>query len=730
MRKLLLLFLLSIVGSINAQIINFTDANFKAKLLEANTINSIAGIGWDGNSSISYIKIDSNNNGEIEESEAAIITSLYIGNSDITDLTGINYFSNLRFLDCSNQNVIENNNQISHLDITSLINLVGINCSNNQIASLNILGLNNLRFLGCAQNQLSSLNILGLNLERILCANNSISTLDFTGMSNLNVVWCENNQLAELDFSTNPFLYSLYCANNNLNFINLKNGYSFPEIISPMSSDGFINNPDLQYICADENEALQIQSELLFSWGQNIQVNSYCSFTPGGTYYTIEGNVKLDSNNNGCDVLDINFPFQKFSATDGTYTFYTIADASGNYSISVPAGNYTLTPIIENSNFFTISPANTTVSFPATTSPFIQNFCLQPNGVHNDLEIVLHANQARPGFDCDYFITYKNNGNTIQNGSVSLTFNDDVLDYVTANPNFNSQSATTLQWNFANLQPFETRTIIVTFNSNTPTETPSLNGGDILNFTATIVGATDENPENNLTVLNQAVVNSYDPNHKTCLEGNSINPTMVGKEVHYKIEFENNGSANAQNVVIKDMIDTSKYDLNSLFPLLSSHSFVTKIETDGKVEFIFKNINLPFDDANNDGYIVFKIKTLPTLSIGDTFSNTANIYFDYNFPIVTNTATTSINALSNLDFSFNSYFDIYPNPTTAILNVKTKLAIAITSINVYNNLGQVVMNINNNEKFENIDVSCLKVGTYFIKINTDIGSLNSKFVKI
>lgn len=711
----------------NAQIINFTDANFKAKLLEANSNNNIAGIGWNGNTSVSYVKIDSNSNGEIEESEAAIITSLYIGNSNINDMTGINFFSNLHFLDCSNQNFIENNNQLTNLNLTSLTNLVTIECGKNQITSLNVMGLNNLKILGCAQNQLTSLNISGLNLERVLCANNLIATLDFIGMYNLNVVWCENNQITTLDFSTNPFLYSLYCANNNLNFINLKNGYSFPEIISPLSSDGFENNPNLRYICADENEAMQIQSELLSSWGQNIQVNSYCSFTPGGAYYSILGNTRLDSNNNGCDDNDINFPYQKFSITDGSYTYYTIADEDGNYNISVPAGNYTVTPIIENSIFFQVSPTNANVLFPDSGSPFVQNFCIQPNGDYNDLEITLHANQARPGFDCDYFITYKNKGNTLQNGTITLTFNDDVLNYVTANPNFNNQSANTLQWNFTNLQPFETRTITITYNSNSPTETPALNEGDILNFIATIVGETDENPQDNEAILNQTVVNSYDPNIKTCLEGNSINPIMIGKAVHYKIEFENNGSANAQNVVVKDMIDISKYDINSLLPILSSHSFVTKIETNGKVEFIFENINLPFDDANNDGFIVFKIKTLPTLSIGDTFSNTANIYFDYNFPITTNPATTSIDALSSQDFNFGKYFNIYPNPVSTILNLEFINEIEINSIDIYNALGQIVMIID--DISNTVDVSSLKTGTYFIKINTNVGTSNSKFLK-
>ena len=48
-------------------------------------------------------------------------------------------------------------------------------------------------------------------------------------------------------------------------------------------------------------------------------------------------------------------------------------------------------------------------------------------------------------------------------------------------------------------------------------------------------------------------------------------------------------------------------DLNSLVPVSGSHSFVTRIISGNKVEFIFESINLPFDDFNNEGYVAFKI---------------------------------------------------------------------------------------------------------------------------
>jgi hypothetical protein len=144
-------------------------------------------------------------------------------------------------------------------------------------------------------------------------------------------------------------------------------------------------------------------------------VNSYCSFTPGGTFYTIQGNQKLDSNNDGCDANDMAIPNLKYTITSGATTGSSISNASGNYSIPVQAGTHTITPKLENPSYFNVSPTTVNVTFPTQTSPFTQNFCITPNGVRPDLEVTLLPLQsARPGFDAKYKLVYKNKGNTIQ----------------------------------------------------------------------------------------------------------------------------------------------------------------------------------------------------------------------------------------------------------------------------------------------------------------------------
>ena len=451
----------------------------------------------------------------------------------------------------------------------------------------------------------------------------------------------------------------------------------------------------------------------------------------GEDYNFVQGNIKLENNNNGCDAMDIDASNLKFAISNGTIVDNLISNVSGSYKIAVKQGNFTVNPLPENPTFFNISPSSLNVSFPTQTSPINQDFCITTNGTHPDLEVILlPINVARPGFNSQYKLVYKNKGNQVQSGSINLSFNDLVMDLTIAIPSVTAQTFNLLSWNFSNLNPFETREINITLNLNTPTEIPSLNGGDILSYTATITSLqTDEIPNDNTFSLNQIVVNSYDPNDKTCLQGTSITPNKVGEFVHYLIRFENSGTYNAQNITINDFIDINKFDISTLVPISGSSPFTTKISSGNKVDFVFENINLPFDDANNDGYVAFKIKTKSTLVSGDNFTNGASIYFDYNYPIVTNTYTTTITTLSTQDFNFGTYFSLYPNPVVDVLNINKKADIDISSINIYNSLGQLVVTIANANYIDKIDVSNIPLVNYFVKINSNIGTSNTRFIK-
>ena len=633
-------------------------------------------------------------------------------------LTSINVvgLTNLETLYCYN-------NQLPSLGLNGLINLKDLDCSSNMIPSLGLNGLTNLQKLNAFTNQITSLDLSGLaNLTSLTCSINPISTLDVSGLTNLQTLGCRNTLISSLDVSNLPNLNYLYCYNNpNQVSLNIKNGRAEGTI-------NFSNSPNLQYICADDIQVPTIQNQITTYGYTNCHVNTYCSFTPGGAFYTIQGNNRYDSNNNGCDASDLNIPNLKLSFSNGSSSSDLIPDTIGHYQYDVQASTQTFSPVLENPTYFNVSPTTASVTFPTTASPFVQNFCLTATGNHNDLEVsILPMNSARPGFDAQYKIIYKNKGTNTQSGTVNLAFDDTKMDLVSSLPTNTSSSTNSLSWAFSNLKPFETREILFTMNINSLTETPAVNSGDVLSYTATVVGATDATPIDNTSILNQTVVNALDPNDKTCVEGTTVLPSTVGQYVHYVIRFENTGTANAQNIVVRDMIDTAKYDVSSLVPLSGSAAYTTRISNTNQVEFVFQNINLPFTAGTNTGYVAFKIKTKPTLVVGDSFSNAANIYFDYNAPIVTNTTTTTIATLGTQDFEFSNVFTLSPVPAKNVLTITTKKAVVISSINIYDTLGQLIQ-VSTNPN-ETIDVSGLKTGSYFIKIVSDKGTASGKFLK-
>lgn len=716
--------------------VNLTAVNC-VKLNQLNfVVNLLSVVNLSGCSSL--VNVDCSNSSGITSlnvSNCTSLTNLLCGNNDISilNLEGLN---NLAILSCYN-------NELDHLDVSHLAKLQSLDFSGNKLISLDLKGLNNLKEVRCRSNNFSVLEFKDLpnielidctygkvtNLElsnlpkltTLYCYNNTIEALNFKGLPNLYEVVCENNSLKELDFSENYKLSKLYISDNPIEFLNLKNGSKLSEFRS-------MNLYLMKYACLDEFEIDIIKNELNSS---KAEINTYCSFTPGGIFYEIKGNQKLDAEKNGCDTSDANYPNLNFSITDGTNKGNIISDISGNYAIAVGAGTHTIVPILENPDYYEVSPTSLSVTFPAESISFSQNFCVKPKGAHPDLEVtILALNPARPGFDVTYKLVFKNKGNQVESGAVSLGFNDSIFDFVAASPVVSSQNTNKLFWEYLNLKPLETREITVTLNLNSPMETPAVNSGDRLSFEALITPEKDdEKPVDNSFALRQTVVGSYDPNDKTCLEGDVVTPELIGEYVHYLIRFENTGTYPAENIVVKDLIDVSKFDLSTLVPTGASHSYITKISGDNKVEFIFEKINLPFDNAHNDGYIAFKIKTLPTLKTGDSFTNEANIYFDYNFPILTNKATSTFKTLGTQDFEFSNYFNVYPNPAANVLNIASKSVAEVVSMSVYDILGQLVIAIPNAQNTSVIDVSNLRTGNYILKVKTEKGTSGVKFIK-
>ena len=127
--------------------------------------------------------------GVLTESEIKRITYINVSNKNISSLKGIEYFTALTSLSCSN-------NQLTALDVSKNTALTKLYCSDNQLTALDV-----------------SKNTA---LTSLWCYNNQLTALDVSKNTALTDLWCYNNQLTALDVSKNTALTGLSCGNNQL----------------------------------------------------------------------------------------------------------------------------------------------------------------------------------------------------------------------------------------------------------------------------------------------------------------------------------------------------------------------------------------------------------------------------------------------------------------------------------------------------------------------------------
>lgn len=450
----------------------------------------------------------------------------------------------------------------------------------------------------------------------------------------------------------------------------------------------------------------------------------------GTDSYLVNGYTRLDLQNNGCTDADPGFPYLKYKLVNGTNQSSYYSSSNGYHGVMLKNGTSVITPILDNPTWFSVSPSSISLNMPSATNYANQNFCVTAVGSHHDLSVVIvPIDRARPGFDAYYKVLVRNNGNQTATGTVRFTYNAATAEYIQSTPLAASAGFGSVTWNVEGLLPLSEVKYIVKLNLNTPTDTPPLNANDVLKFSAVANIAQDEVATNDEATLEQTVVNSFDPNDKICLGGDYVRPEHVGDYMYYRIRFENLGTASAQNIKVTDMIDTTKFDIASLSPVDGSHPFTTRVIQGNQVEFMFNNIQLGFADENNDGYLVFKIRSLNSLTEGAVLENTASIYFDYNLPVVTNTSVVKMQrSLHTISFE-TIKLALYPVPAGDMVFISIPKQVNVQSVTVYNLLGQSVLENVRPGPQGDVNVTKLASGSYLMRVSTELGDGVMRFVK-
>ncbi len=254
MKKCTLLLFLMSCAFLQAQIVTIPDTNFK------NTLVNVICVDTDGDE-VPDSDADTNDDGEIQVSEAEAVLGLFVSSYGIVSLAGIESFVNLEVLHCGSNQLVEmdlsqnpnlrvlvcNSNELNSLSLTQNSNLIELWCASNNLTELDLSQNISLEWLSCGANELTTLDLTqNENLGRVNCAANNLTSL-YTANPNLTEIYCWMNQITSLDVSQNPNLVILSCRDNQLIELYVDNGNNVN--IETMLA---YNNPDLFCIQVDD----------------------------------------------------------------------------------------------------------------------------------------------------------------------------------------------------------------------------------------------------------------------------------------------------------------------------------------------------------------------------------------------------------------------------------------------------------------------------------------------
>ncbi len=164
----------------------------------------------DANFRTAVKKFDTNQDSSLSDTEIAAVKKINCSNKGITNLKGIEYFTSLNILRCTD-------NQLTALDVSENTALTKLNCCFNKLTSLDVSKNTALTILECNANRLTSLDVSkNTALTELNCSINELTSLDVSKNTALTILYCNDNQLTSLDVSKNTALISLSCVCNQL----------------------------------------------------------------------------------------------------------------------------------------------------------------------------------------------------------------------------------------------------------------------------------------------------------------------------------------------------------------------------------------------------------------------------------------------------------------------------------------------------------------------------------
>lgn len=530
-----------------------------------------------------------------------------------------------------------------------------------------------------------------------------------TSISEINV--CAETEIIDLS----SLSYSLLCSSNLLNKVGFSFYMSYSDAIGNKNAVN-VSASGLIYVRADSKTSNEFQVSSF-----NLIIKGAPEFKKPSDY------LVCDDNDDGIYQFDLSLKTEEISNgnTDVSVSYYSsMFDAESR--VNALSNVYTNTTNLEL--IYARVENNISSCYEVTT--FNVHVWEQPC---KDIGVYLiSVVPPRPGFKYRNQLVITNKGiSTISFGSVEfkmspLVLFNNVSDIDLGNSVTNTSTGFILD--FVNLEPNESESVVV--NMSIPV---NVSLGTLLTNSVSY-SEEDLFIENNTSSLTETVIGSYDPNDIAESHGPEIfyDDFSLDDYLYYTIRFQNVGTADAIHVSIDNTLD-AQLDKLTVQMLSASHDYVFT-RTDNQLHWKFDNIHLPSEDMdapNSHGFVYYKIKPTAGYNVGDVIPNTAEIYFDFNEAVVTNTFETAFVATLSNTVLNKDVFSVFPNPANNKVGLKFSDKIkGEVQVRLYDIQGKLIMNSEKplQNKTIQLDVSHLKIGMYFLNVKQGIHEVTKKLL--
>ncbi|MFZ6050739.1 DUF7619 domain-containing protein [Halocola ammonii] len=320
--------------------------------------------------------------------------------------------------------------------------------------------------------------------------------------------------------------------------------------------------------------------------------------------------------------------------------------------------------------------------------------------------------------DFQQAIPIENVGNQPTTGELIFT-HDPALTVENTSPPFTSQNGNTLTFDISEIQLGGWTTVWIEYED----ATADLLGTEVSTDWELNTFDDQGNVVNTVTQSQtDSLFCSYDPND---IYGFPLGAGQEGliadstQELKYRIRFQNTGNYPATTVVVKNTIP-EELNLSSFNPGSSSHEYSVTINQETReATWTFDNIMLPDSASNPEGSIGtlwYEINLVEDLPWWTTIENSAEIYFDQNDAIYTNTSIHTIEGeVSVHENGPLANFEIFPNPANDELFLSGNIPVGEV-LEIRDMQGRLVKEFLWKNENESLSVSDLPAGAYIVNL--------------